>query len=786
MPSPDPPAPSDETRFNPLPSEGVGDTIGRYRLVSELGAGGFGVVYLAEQTEPVQREVALKVIKLGMDTRQVIARFEAERQALALMDHPNIAGVLDAGSTASGRPFFVMELVRGDPITEFCDRRRVGMTERLDLFMAVCDAVQHAHQKGIIHRDLKPSNVLVTEREGAAVAKVIDFGIAKATDQRLTERTVFTEQGVFIGTPAYMSPEQAAGAGLDVDTRSDVYSLGVLLYELLTGATPFDAERLRSAGYAELCRIIREEEPHRPSTRTTVRTLRGDIDWIVMKALEKDRRRRYASPSELAADVRRHLDHEPVVAGPPSRAYRVAKFARRHRVGVSFAAVVGLLLVTLAATMTVQAGRIARERDRAETEARTAREVTDFVVGLFDAADPSETRGEDVTARELVDRGARRVADLADEPLVQAEVMQSIGYVYLVMGIFDESAALLEEAVRIRETRADEDPRALASSLHVLSLLYDVRGDAERAEPLARRAVAIRETLDDRVDLAQSLNALGNSVWHQDRMDEAEAIFRRSLAIREAELGPDHEDLAQSLHNLGAMMYFADDPAEAERLWRRAIEIARAARGDDDWGLATTMHTLAIVLSDTERYDEALDLELEALAIRRKVLGPEHPYVALSLCTLGNIQRGMGDAAAAEPNHRRAVEIAEAAWGETHGEVWWMMRSHGRTLIALDRWDEAEAGLARLLALLEAPGAGGDAGDRGLARAALAEVRAGRGRVDEAVAEYGAALDLMEEAWGRDDPDHAETLGRLVDLLRAHGRDAEADAVAADRGGAPG
>ena len=329
---------SGETTLQRPLTEGPGMVIGRYKLLQKVGEGGFGVVFMAEQQEPIIRKVALKVIKPGMDSQAVVARFEAERQALALMDHPNIAHVFDGGVTDSGRPFFVMELVKGVPITEFCDRNQLGTEQRLELFIAVCEAVQHAHQKGVIHRDLKPSNILVTLRDGRPVPKVIDFGISKAVNQRLTERTLFTEYGQMIGTPQYMSPEQAEMNELDVDTRSDIYSLGVILYELLTGLTPLDGDRLRSAGYAEMQRLIREEEPLRPSVRLSTvgeqlsvianqrsidakrlqQMIRGELDWIAMKALDKDRNRRYATASSFAADVERYMNHEPVEAGRPS------------------------------------------------------------------------------------------------------------------------------------------------------------------------------------------------------------------------------------------------------------------------------------------------------------------------------------------------------------------------------------------------------------------------------------------------------------------------------------
>src|SRR6516225_2885580 len=343
--------------------EKPGDRIGRYKLLQKIGEGGMGVVYMAEQEEPVRRRVALKIIKLGMDTKLVVARFEAERQALALMDHPNIARVLDGGATETGRPYFVMELVQGVPITEFCDKNQLSVEQRLKLFIPVCQAIQSAHQKGLIHRDLKPTNILVTlNPDGSGFPKVIDFGVAKATDQKLTEKTLFTAHGMMVGTPAYMSPEQAEMSRLDVDTRADIYSLGALLYELLTGSPPFPEQRLRSAGYNEMQRMILEERPMKPSTRLSTlqgeqrsivarnrgasevslgRPFPGDLDWIVMKCLEKDRARRYETVNGLARDIERHLKNEPVVARPPSRLYEFQKTVRRHWVG--FAAVAAVL-----------------------------------------------------------------------------------------------------------------------------------------------------------------------------------------------------------------------------------------------------------------------------------------------------------------------------------------------------------------------------------------------------------------------------------------------------------
>ncbi len=502
------------------PGEKAGDRIGRYKLLQQIGEGGCGVVYMAEQEEPVRRRVALKIIKPGMDTKNVIARFEGERQALALMDHPNIARVFDAGTTESGRPFFVMELVRGVKITEYCDQHSLTTEERLRLFVQVCRAVQHAHQKGIIHRDIKPSNILVTTTlEGVPLPVVIDFGIAKATtNQRLTDKTLFTAFEMLIGTPAYMSPEQAELSSADVDTRTDIYSLGVLLYELLTSTTPFDAGKLLKAGLDEIRRVIREEEPVSPSTRLSkmtgadlttiarhhnsepprlIRIVHGDLDWIVMKALEKDRTRRYETANGLAQDVKRYLANEPVSARPPSRLYKLQKLVLRNKLlfaGMSVIAVLLVVSLIVVSTSFAKERQARREADaalrqaeadkaKAQIEAAKSRQVTRFLEDMLQGVGPSVALGQDTTIlRCILDRTAGSVgSEMTNQPAVEAELRNLIGRVYFAIGNYDQAEKMHRTALAIYQKLTGPESPEAAASLNDLGLALDKKGSTLEA-----------------------------------------------------------------------------------------------------------------------------------------------------------------------------------------------------------------------------------------------------------------------------------------------------------------
>ena len=667
--------------------EKVGDRIGRYKLLQQIGEGGMGLVYMAEQDQPVRRSVALKIIKLGMDTRQVVARFEAERQALAMMNHPHIAKVFDAGATDSGRPYFVMELVRGIPITEYCDQNCLPTRQRLDLFILVCQAVQHAHQKGIIHRDLKPSNILVTSNDGVPWPMIIDFGIAKATHQRLTEKTVFTHFAQMIGTPAYTSPEQAEMSKMDVDTRTDIYALGVLLYELLTGTTPFSAKELLSLGYREMQRTIVEREPLRLSTRLSTmaneertvvakqrsvdatalaKLFRGDLDWIAIKCLEKDRARRYETANALAMDIRRHLENEPVVARPPSRLYEFQKTVRRHKFGFAAAATLILVLALGVLVSTWEAVRATRAEAReaehrrraeanemkAETEATKSAHVAQFLKDMLKTVEPSVALGRDATMlREILDQTAERVGqELPHEPAVQAELLSTIGVTYYGLGEAQKAIAAHQEALRLRRGLFGETNVWVAASLTELGEALEIQQVYATAESAHRQAVALRRLLlgNQHPDTARSLSDLASVLKEQHGLTEAESLQREALAVQTNLFPHGNDDVLNSLHNLGDIVMSQDRLPEAESITRQALELARKLHGAEHPDVATALTRIGRVLERQRKNAEAEPWLRDGYLMRRKFLGNDHAYVSSSLDSYAKMLNGQGKFAEAE------------------------------------------------------------------------------------------------------------------------------------------
>ena len=777
-----------------------GRTVGPYHLLEKIGEGGMGEVWVAEQQKPIRRRVALKLIKAGMDTKQVIARFESERQALALMDHPAIAKVFDAGETEEGRPYFVMEYVQGIPINDYCDQNRLTTQERLALFSHICEGVQHAHQKAIIHRDLKPSNILVAIQDGVPVPKIIDFGVAKATAQSLTERTMYTELGVLIGTPEYMSPEQAEMSGQNVDTRTDVYSLGAILYELLVGALPFDPKELRRAGFDEIRRRIREQDPPKPSTKLStmgeasttqahnrrterpalIRQLRGDLDWITMKALEKDRTRRYGSPSELAADIDRYLHHQPIVARPPSTAYKAKKFVRRHRVGVGVATTLAMLLIAFSVTTALQAKRIARERDRANQEAEASRQVSDFLTGLFKVSDPSEARGNSVTAREILDKGADKITrELQGQPIVQGKLMNTMGFVYEELGLYDPAQALLEKALESRTKTLGADHLDVAVTLSDLGTVAWRKGDFEKAKSYLERALAIRQKRLGPQDkeVAASLHNLGNLYWSQGKYAEARRNLERALAIREKVLGPEHEDVATTLNSLGAIAYKEGDFKAAGTLWERTLAIREKALGPDHPYVAQTLNNLAIVYTYSDEPKRAVPLLQRVVQIQEKVLGPKHPDLASGLMNLGDAVYRTGGIAESKPYYARAVAIMEAATPNNPELARFLDRLAFVTLEEKDLKGAREL-YERSLALRQ-KALGPKHPEVAESLGGLAECEFRAGRPQEAEALYERALALTRKPDGGYYPSAYDVLTGYAGLLRATHREARAAEIEA-------
>ena len=707
-----------EVRTKINAGEKPGDQIDKYKLLQQIGEGGCGIVFMAEQERPVRRRVALKIIKPGMDTKSVIARFEAERQALALMDHPNIAKIFDAGTTNSGHPYFVMELVRGVKITEYCDQQSLSTQERLKLFVQVCQAVQHAHQKGIIHRDIKPSNILVTQTEqGAALPVVIDFGIAKATtNQQLTDKTLFTAFEMLIGTPAYMSPEQAALTNVDVDTRTDVYSLGVLLYELLTGSTPFDTAELLKSGLDEIRRVIREQEPVRPSTRlsklpkadlttiaqcrdseppTLIRTVHGDLDWIVMRALEKDRTRRYPTAHGLSLDVLRFVANEPVSARPPSKVYKFRKTVQRNKVLFAAAGVVALFLIVSLIVVSLALSNERQARQNAVRASVESQQVVGFLEEMLNGAGPRAAQGQDTTMlRGIFDQTAGRVGkELTNQPAIQAEMLNLIGRLYDQIGNSSKGEQLLRQALALRQQTFGRQSLETAASLNDLGLVLMTQHKLPEAQDAHAQAYAIRLHLlgDENADSATSLNDLGAVYRDQGKLTEAEAIAQKALHIRITLSGSNSLDVADSLRNLSIIYGSQHRWAEAKRTAEQVLAIRRERLGPEHPFIPSALEDVAWAASGLGQYDEAQKLDTEALVIRQKVFGDAHPDVARNLNALGQLLGNSGQVPAAEGVLKATLSIQRKIIGENDQATLETLFALGKVLDSQGKLPEAEA-----------------------------------------------------------------------------------------------
>jgi serine/threonine protein kinase/tetratricopeptide (TPR) repeat protein len=821
---------------------------GRYRLLEEIGEGGMGSVWLAEQTEPVRRRVALKLVRPGMDTRPLLARFEAERQALALMDHPNIARVFDGGTAPDGRPFFAMEYVQGIPITQFCDDHRLGVAERLGLFLTVCRAVQHAHTKGVIHRDLKPGNILVSPRDGRPEPTVIDFGLAKAIGTPLAESTLHTAPGAALGTPLYMSPEQADSGNLDVDARADVYALGVILYELLTGSPPLERRRFREAAWDEVLRLIREEEPPRPSARLSgseslpslaalrrteplrlARLVRGDLDWIVMKCLEKDRERRYETPSGLARDISRYLTDESVEARPPSAGYRLRKFLRRNRgLAAALTAVFLLLvggivgttwgLVRAEKARRAEAARALGERKanaQAQARLKQVREANDLLASVFDDLDPTLETNEGkplrvILAARLVHAATQLDGERMGDRLAVADLQARIGRSLHHLGEPGPAVDVLKKAAA---TRTQLLGTGHVQTLEAVAHLAEAHGSSGRPDlslPILERAVEVgRSNLGpDHEQTLLMLNSLATAHLESGRPDLALPIYEETLRTSRKTLGVDHPHSVVVLNNLAVAYQSTNRPDRAVPLLRESFERMRSELGPSHHDTLTAMTNLATALRASGEPDQAIATLQEVVRLLSSTLGPDHPSTLGALNNLAGSHRTAGDLDRALATYREAADgVARRRFQVTdariivfnligsleergrfaEAETWrrkWLpvlrttvgadspaladeLRGLGFDLIRQERWEAAESPLRDSLAirLLHAP----DSIDAHGTRALLGRALAGQGKHEEAEFMLRRAYEGLE-ARGEPPTEAGRRRARAIasDLARLH------------------
>jgi len=768
-----------------ITSGGFTDTsarvIGHYRMLQKIGEGGMGEVWLAEQKEPVQRRVALKLVKAGMNTREVMARFESERQALALMEHPAIAKVFDAGSTAEGAPYFVMEYVAGVPITEYCDNHRFAIKERLELFMRVCEGVRHAHQKAVIHRDLKPSNILVTEVDGQAAPKIIDFGVAKALSRKLTAQTMFTRVGALVGTPEYMSPEQALSSGEDVDTRTDVYSLGIIFYELLAGVPPIE---LRKVALDEYLRRLREEDPPKPSTKirtqdaassselarrrqtepaSLMKQIGGDLDSIALKALEKDRSRRYGSASDFAADIGRYLRQEAVLAMPPSAAYRARKFARRHWWGLVTAC-------SFVAVLTAAAGISIQQSIRANREAEVAEAVSNFLrndvlaqASADKQASPNTKPDPNLKVRTALDRAAVRIeGKFTGQAEVEAAIRGTIGQTYLDLGLYPEAREQFEKSLELRRrvlgARHPETLQAVSS----LGTILLKQGKFPEAEALLRPNLDMQRRVlgSAHPNTLATMNNLGIVYTDEAKYADAEALESEAFETRRRLLGPENALTLSSMTSL-ANVYEEDGKFnQAEPLDVQALEIERRVLGPEHPRTLGVMNSLANVYYDQGRFAEAEKLYTETLDLRRRVSGPEHPETLSSMMNLAIMYRKEGKRAEAEELYKQTLAIQRRVLGNEHRVTLMCMNNLANLYRAQGKWDQAEA-LQKEAFETKLRVLGPEHRDVLISMSNLANTYAAEGKYAEAEPLFTKALETQRRILG---PLHEDTLETLSDL----------------------
>jgi len=796
-----------------LPGEPPGTVIGPYTILEQVGEGGMGVVYRARQQRPIQRIVALKLIKLGMDTKQVITRFESERQALAIMNHPNVAAVYDAGATETGRPYFVMEYVPGTPITSFCDRHKYTTRQRLELFMQACEAVQHAHQKALIHRDIKPGNILVMLDGDKPVVKVIDFGVAKATASQLTEHAVFTETGQLIGTPEYMSPEQAELNPVDIDTRSDIYSMGVVLYELLAGALPFDSKTLRAAAYAQIQAIIREVDPPRLSTRLSsmkdaaaaeiaadrgtklpalARELAGELEWIPLKAMRKEPGQRYRTATELSQDIRNYFDHKPLLAGPESARYRIGKLIRRNKGLVAASAAV--LAVLIAGIIGTSIGLVGQSRQRALAEQRRAEAqhqeqeatrqaaiasaVSQFQSDMLASADPNNVFGDKVTVLQAITASIKELDEgkLQSQPLVEASVRSTIGETLRALGRYDTAESNFRKALELRRSALPANHVDIASSLGSVGRTLQGQGRYDQAEPFTKEALEMRRKILPPVnrEIAKSINNLAFLTSSQGKYVEAEALFRQALDVYREALPAGDQEIGTCLNNLGTVIHTQGKPAEAEPYFREALEIFRRALPSGQVRTANCLDNLAQALLDTGKTEEAAPLFHQSLEMRRAALPPGHADIAKGLYHLATMYYQQGKFSDAQPLSDESLDIIRKAYPGAHSDIAVHLTFAGILLMSQEKPQEAEPFLRESLEMnqkLLRPGHP----DLATSMSNLAVSLRNQGKLPEAEQLCRQALEILRKTWPPGHPQISISLSNLARVLRSQEKFIEAD-----------